>query len=65
MPLYEYSCDQCGHQFADFRSIAEREAPNECPECGGAAHLQLSACAVVTPGGRPGGGGHRCAPGGG
>jgi putative FmdB family regulatory protein len=35
MPLYDYSCSECGHKFERFLSISQREAPNSepCPSC--------------------------------
>lgn len=36
MPLYEYKCEQCGHEFSDVLKIAYRNKPKEspCPQCG-------------------------------
>lgn len=33
MPLYEYRCDACAHEFEDIRSVSE-EGPLPCPKCG-------------------------------
>jgi len=35
MPLYIYKCEdeKCSHTFEENRSMAEREAPIECPKC--------------------------------
>ena len=33
MPTYEYACQNCGG-FDAFRSMAERNVPAACPECG-------------------------------
>jgi putative FmdB family regulatory protein len=37
MPLYEYLCGQCGHEFSDVLKISERDNPTEepCPCCEG------------------------------
>ena len=34
MPLYEYSCDECGCSVEKFRSIAKRDNAVKCSECG-------------------------------
>jgi len=40
MPLYEYKCDACGHEFERFQSITA--APiKRCPECGKAKVRRL------------------------
>ncbi len=33
MPLYEYVCKDCGHEFDAIRSIKESDVPIECDEC--------------------------------
>ncbi len=32
MPLYEYRCGRCGHEFEDWKSISQRDEA-ECPKC--------------------------------
>jgi putative FmdB family regulatory protein len=32
MPLYEYRCEDCGHEFEDWKSISRRDEA-ECPTC--------------------------------
>ena len=34
MPTYDYKCSKCEHIFEQFRTIAKRNDPSECPECG-------------------------------
>ena len=36
MPMYEYTCDSCNHNFEEYLSIDNRENPTKepCPECG-------------------------------
>ena len=33
MPIYEYQCEACGHQFDLLQRIGEA-TPRECPQCG-------------------------------
>lgn len=33
MPIYEYDCAACG-DFTSLRSMADRDQPCDCPECG-------------------------------
>lgn len=35
MPLYDYSCANCGFEFEESRTIADRKTPETepCPEC--------------------------------
>lgn len=32
MPIYEYQCDQCGHQFDAIQKFSD-EPLKDCPEC--------------------------------
>ena len=34
MPIYEYTCKKCSHIHDAMRTIASRDEPIECPECG-------------------------------
>ena len=43
MPTYDYACPSCGG-FDAFRSLAERNEPAACPDCGTASPRVL-ACA--------------------
>lgn len=36
MPTYDYDCPACGG-FDAFRTLAQRNEPATCPECGGAS----------------------------
>jgi hypothetical protein len=36
MPTYDYACGDCGG-FDAFRSLADRNEPALCPDCGGAS----------------------------
>lgn len=43
MPLYEYTCEKCGH---DFEELVSGSAEVQCPACGShATHKLISACA--------------------
>lgn len=35
MPLYEFKCLDCGHEFEDLSSYADRDAEKNCKLCGG------------------------------
>lgn len=37
MPIYTYQCEECGLQFEGHTSMAKREDPRACPECGTSA----------------------------
>ena len=45
MPLYEYRCKQCGHQFEKIQSFSAPEI-KECPMCKGEVERLISAPAV-------------------
>jgi putative FmdB family regulatory protein len=45
VPLYEYRCKQCGHQFEKIQSFSAPEE-KECPACKGEVERLLSAPAV-------------------
>ena len=46
MPMYDYKCVVCGHEFIDVKSIAERHT-SPCPNCGGLGEHQITGCAGV------------------
>jgi putative FmdB family regulatory protein len=33
MPLYEYICNDCGHQFETLRSMKDADKPVSCKKC--------------------------------
>ncbi|WP_207261750.1 zinc ribbon domain-containing protein [Desulfovibrio sp. Huiquan2017] len=52
MPIYEYICKQCGHEFEEL--VFKAEAPAPCPRCGSAETEKLmSACSAKVDGGGP------------
>jgi putative FmdB family regulatory protein len=42
LPLYEYKCQKCNDVFFELRSMADREQPIACPECGGEGEIMFS-----------------------
>ena len=50
MPVYEYRCDACNHQFELRQKFSDAPA-NHCPKCGGAVHKMVSAVAFSLKGG--------------
>jgi putative FmdB family regulatory protein len=45
MPLYEYKCDACGHQFEKIQKFSDPPL-DTCPKCGGRVQKQLSSPAI-------------------
>jgi putative FmdB family regulatory protein len=45
VPLYEYRCKQCGHQFEKIQSFSAPEE-KECPACKGELERLISAPAI-------------------
>lgn len=45
MPIYEYTCRACGHEFEHWHASMSEAAP-ACPECGGEVRRRISAPAV-------------------
>jgi putative FmdB family regulatory protein len=51
MPLYEYRCRDCGHQFEILQRIGEGAAAMSCPRCdAGALEKQFSTFATASGG---------------
>lgn len=42
MPLYEYRCSDCGHQFEMLRPMREADEPTVCRACNNGAQRVLS-----------------------
>ena len=42
MPIYEYACGKCGHQFEKIQKFSD-PLIDTCPKCGGAVHKLQSA----------------------
>ena len=45
MPLYEYKCDACGHQFEKIQKFSDPPL-DTCPKCGGKVQKQFSSPAI-------------------
>lgn len=51
MPIYEYQCKPCGHQF-EVLIRTQSDLPKKCPKCGAAKPTkQFSSFAVAAAGG--------------
>ncbi len=50
MPVYEYRCNACNHQFELRQKFSDPPA-NSCPKCGGAVHKMVSTVAFSLKGG--------------
>src|ERR1700754_2406330 len=44
MPIYEYRCDECGHQEDHLQKIAEKTL-SKCPACGKKAYKKMLSAA--------------------
>lgn len=47
MPIFEYQCKECGHQFEDLLSV---DSVPKCPECGEATKKLISLFSGVVKG---------------
>jgi putative FmdB family regulatory protein len=45
MPLYEYKCDACGHQFEVIQKFSDPPV-EKCPKCAGAVTKLISSSAI-------------------
>ena len=50
MPIYEYTCTKCSHDFEELRSFSHMNAAAACPECEGEGERQLSVFVSFTAG---------------
>jgi putative FmdB family regulatory protein len=50
MPVYEYTCSNCGQKFEMQRPISEWADSGVCPECGGEGTKLVSSCNFNLPG---------------
>lgn len=51
MPIYEYHCDACGHDFEEWHKHADDIQNLPCPECRKEAHRVISNTTFMLKGG--------------
>jgi putative FmdB family regulatory protein len=51
MPIYEYTCTVCEHDFDRLRRISQMDDDAPCPECEGESERQLSVFTAFTSNG--------------
>jgi len=56
MPIYEYRCNQCGHDFEELTFATGGPAP-DCPECCHQDVVKLISAGAIRPNGVPTGAG--------
>ena len=53
MPVYEYGCSECSHEFEEFKTIAEYDIPlsEPCPSCYKIGYIQrlISGAEICDP----------------
>ena len=49
MPVYEFSCSECGHTFDKYVRIGQR-ASIRCPECGGSSKKVFRPVGIIFKG---------------
>lgn len=53
MPIYEFKCNLCGHEFDKLTKINDNLAEIVCPQCGGQdAKKRISLCGCTQKGGQ-------------
>lgn len=53
MPLYDYRCTECKHEFEEQKRLAQYQETTQCPECGYVAERIRVAPAFKVRGGTP------------
>ncbi len=43
MPIYEYRCRKCGHEFEELVFTSDKDSP-VCEKCGGESEKLMSSC---------------------
>jgi putative FmdB family regulatory protein len=49
MPVYEYLCENCEHQFQQHRKVTERQSA-PCPRCNGVGRKVIGAVGIIFKG---------------
>ncbi len=49
MPIYEYTCTKCGHEFEVMQKFSDKPI-RKCEKCGGKVKKQISSTAFVLKG---------------
>jgi putative FmdB family regulatory protein len=63
MPIYEYQCCKCAHQFEMIHGVSDKDLKITCPKCGAAnPQRMLSAFSCGGPKAGEGGAASSCAP---
>ncbi len=63
MPIYEYKCPKCGHQFETIHGVADLGRKKTCPQCGkGEAERVMSVFSCGGTKGSEAGVGSACGP---
>lgn len=62
MPIYEYECSQCAHEFEMIHGVLDRGEKVTCPKCGASnPQRMMSAFSCGSPQGSESGAGSSCA----
>jgi len=56
MPIYEYRCNQCGHDFEELTFSTSGPSP-DCPQCSHGDVVKLMSAGSIRPNGVPSGSG--------
>ena len=51
MPLFEYKCPKCDHEFEELRRSDDRDLPAKCEKCDGDAKRRISVTSFTLKGG--------------
>ncbi len=50
MPIYEFKCELCEHQFERSMKASQRNLNQTCPECGGVSKREVTAANFTVTG---------------
>lgn len=64
MPIYEYTCAQCGERFERLTAARAKDAPGACPSCGSEATERVPSSFALGRPSKPGASCTSCCPGG-